>query len=531
MAPQKASANSLDKPPKDVWIILLCGLPGSGKSTIRERLVQSRWAYVSQDEMLTAEACEKALLKALKNGQSCIVDRCNVTPSDRRLWLQHARKAVEKGTIKGVTLHFEAVWMATPPEVCKKRARSRENHDTLSPDQADRVIDDFCRGLRPPERSGQEPYDAVHFIAEDEHANLLFKRYANPSCVDVQVRLPTLSEVMAASQVAGEALPDEEEHQEKGAIKVNTLPADLFIIRHGERADRAKYRDDGWADDPPLTKEGRATAKRAGIALRSMTTSPWAAVYSSPFYRCMQTANEIAAELQLPVKLEPGLSELCIERVFAEAPKLREPEEAMQGALTRAEADLSVPPIMSALPQWPEQARDANSRVLKTAQALAARHPGQAICLVCHSHSVVELTRHLPTSRSGGAAASHADYCALSQISFGKLHRCLDLTYLGLASSSSSSAVVSTSASEVSEPVGRWKAGWSWSNSIEEVDPVSALLQLGLDEVLKEYKAFRNLFEQGSSEKQQAWRDAWRIAGNSEVRSKLERAYAAGIFG
>merc|ERR1712007_416044 len=96
---------------------------------------------------------------------------------------------------------------------------------------------------------------------------------------------------------------------------------ELFVLRHGERADRARGRDDGWVNDVALTKEGRETAKRAGIALRPLATCPWAFVYSSPFFRCLQTANEVAAELGLLVRVEPGLSELCTAKVFDQAPQ------------------------------------------------------------------------------------------------------------------------------------------------------------------------------------------------------------------
>jgi predicted kinase len=170
MAPKKGST---EKPPVDVCVVILGGLPGSGKSTLRERLVKNGWAYVSQDEMGSSDACEKALVKALKNQKSCVVDRCNVTSSERRLWMQYANRAVEKKEAKGVKLHFEAVWMATSPEVCKDRVKSRQGHETLSAENADAVVDEFCKGMRVPERTGQEPYECVQFVATADDADLV----------------------------------------------------------------------------------------------------------------------------------------------------------------------------------------------------------------------------------------------------------------------------------------------------------------------------------------------------------------------
>lgn len=502
----------------DVWIVLFCGLPGSGKSTLRNRVVQNGWAYVNQDEMGTAEACEKALVKILKAGKSCIIDRCNVTSSERRLCMQHANRALEKGLVKGVTLHFEAVWMATPPDLCKKRAAARERHETLSADKASDVIDQFCKGLRIPERSGQEPYEATLFVADEADADLVVQRYANPAKVDANTR-------PSRGAVACVASSSSQNHVVQADYD-GSLPAEMFVLRHGERADRAKGRDEGCPDDAPLTKEGRETAKRAGMALRSLATSEFVAVYSSPFFRCLQTANEIAAELGLPVRVEPGLAELCSAKIFEQAPDLRSPTESIDRALIRAEVDLSEPPIAPTLPEWPEHARDANTRVVNTAKALADRHPGRAICLVCHSHSLVEITRHVP-KEGGGAASSTATYCAMSHISPSSvLLRCLDMSYLKDSSSQSVAHMPEISGPDLA--VGYWGEGWHWSNEVER-DPVDTLLALSLEEVLEKYDRFRQLFERGDEEQKEKWRQGW-ISPDAAMRTKLEAAHKRGFF-
>lgn len=485
--------------------------------------------------MLTAEACEKALIKALKAGKSCVVDRCNVTPSDRRLWMQHARRACEKGIIKGVELHFEAVWMSTPVQECKRRAQSRQAHETLSPENADAVIDSFCRGLRPPEKSGQEPYDDVHVVVSLADADLLVQRFRDPTKVDASARLAPPAEALA---VAAAGLPVRERRAEGAAEGWPTVvvdagsaeaaAAELFILRHGERADRAKGRDGGHADDAPLTKEGREMAKTAGAALRALGALPWApAVYSSPYYRCLQTANEVAAELgHLPVRIEPGLAELAGARLFAAAPALREPAEALQGALTRTEVDLSVAPHRPAMPQWPEMGSDAKLRVLAAARAIAARHPGRAVCIVCHSHSLVELTRHLPTTGSG-AAASTAGYCALSHISStGVLLQSLNQSYLRAGEGRQDIE----HGPSVPVPSGRWCAGWRWQDAAaDKLDPIDGLLALGIDAVMARSSAFAQLFAKGSLDQQEAWRVGW-ACGDDEIRRRLQAALERGIF-
>ena len=93
----------------------------------------------------------------------------------------------------------------------------------------------------------------------------------------------------------------------------------IFLIRHGERADevetpelftrrkelkkRGIKRIDRY--DPPLTQNGKEQAKVCGEKLRMYMKDnniSFDVVYSSPFIRTMETANEIAMVLDLPLK-------------------------------------------------------------------------------------------------------------------------------------------------------------------------------------------------------------------------------------
>lgn len=73
--------------------------------------------------------------------------------------------------------------------------------------------------------------------------------------------------------------------------------------------------------DPPLTEKGTQQAKALGIALpkilQSLNLPPIAAIYSSPFYRCRQTALGLKESNQnLRVRVELGLSESINENWF-----------------------------------------------------------------------------------------------------------------------------------------------------------------------------------------------------------------------
>ena len=93
----------------------------------------------------------------------------------------------------------------------------------------------------------------------------------------------------------------------------------VFLIRHGERADevetselytrRKELKERGIKRidryDPPLTQTGRQQAKVCGEKLRTYMEEnniSFDVVYSSPFIRTMETANEIALALDLPLK-------------------------------------------------------------------------------------------------------------------------------------------------------------------------------------------------------------------------------------
>mmetsp|Transcript_32946 Transcript_32946/g.79699 ORF Transcript_32946/g.79699 Transcript_32946/m.79699 type:complete len:289 (-) Transcript_32946:447-1313(-) len=95
----------------------------------------------------------------------------------------------------------------------------------------------------------------------------------------------------------------------------------VVVVRHGERLDYImRDRGENWIPttdrpwDPPLTENGKQQANALGMALPSMLKTlnlpSIAAVYSSPFHRCRQTAAELcASDDKLKVQVELGLAE------------------------------------------------------------------------------------------------------------------------------------------------------------------------------------------------------------------------------
>ncbi|VDO78597.1 unnamed protein product [Soboliphyme baturini] len=84
----------------------------------------------------------------------------------------------------------------------------------------------------------------------------------------------------------------------------------VWIVRHGERQD---YVDPAWKktatnlDDSPLAELGHKQAKEVAARLKNERIDH---IFSSPFLRCVQTANHIAEAVRKSVKIENGICEI-----------------------------------------------------------------------------------------------------------------------------------------------------------------------------------------------------------------------------
>ncbi|KAF5312508.1 hypothetical protein D9619_002544 [Psilocybe cf. subviscida] len=108
-------------------LFILVGLPGSGKSFFAKSLLArdpTKWVYISQDDTGSRSICENAIGRAPAKGNRVILDRCNTSAADRKLWLQLASN-----------------WCTSPvcvlfdydKELCVSRAQMRSGHPTLPP--------------------------------------------------------------------------------------------------------------------------------------------------------------------------------------------------------------------------------------------------------------------------------------------------------------------------------------------------------------------------------------------------------------
>jgi len=180
----------------------------------------------------------------------------------------------------------------------------------------------------------------------------------------------------------------------------------VWIARHGSRLD---FIDLNWFNeaerpyDPPLAAEGEIQAQELGQKLKS---APIAHIFASPFLRTVQTAHIVADILDLPIKLEAGLSEWLNPDWMSTKPEIL-PLEILKEDYLRI--DTSYQPHV--IPRYPETEEQLNQRVSSTAQHLVNNF-SEDILIVGHSASVVgsakALVPDLPEIK--------ASFCCLLQI-------------------------------------------------------------------------------------------------------------------
>ena len=178
------------------FLVLLVGLPGSGKSTFAETLVASmpnKFCRINQDELKTRPKCERKLKQVLSASPNSpwhlcpIIDRCNFDKQQRSTWYRIAEAAAKQGSLtkstrkvadantynntekeergqdrllaspsvlptkSAVPVPVDVVVFDLPFDECLRRCKARKGHETIkSPHQAAGVLKQLESQWSPP---------------------------------------------------------------------------------------------------------------------------------------------------------------------------------------------------------------------------------------------------------------------------------------------------------------------------------------------------------------------------------------------
>lgn len=146
-----------------VKLIVMCGLPGSGKSTYAKKLAKKEHAQIISSDVIRERMFGDASIqtdgnkvfgrlyylvsRSLKYRKSVIVDCINPRPSDRKRYLRYYENQFDESML---------VYISTPIEECKRRNRLRER---VVPDEA--IEKQAAKFIEPTEEEGFDVLEVV----------------------------------------------------------------------------------------------------------------------------------------------------------------------------------------------------------------------------------------------------------------------------------------------------------------------------------------------------------------------------------
>lgn len=161
---------------------------------------------------------------------------------------------------------------------------------------------------------------------------------------------------------------------------------EVLLIRHGDALPGAEEVVTGGYDAQALSDLGRRQAAALAAAWRGVRID---AVYSSPIGRAFETAQPLARDRGLEVRIEPDLREIELGPIGVDTDHLS-PEERAQAIRTRLR-DIAVIALgsgsWSAIPGT-EPSEHLRARVRAAITRIATAHPGQRVAAVTHGGAI-----------------------------------------------------------------------------------------------------------------------------------------------
>eukprot|EP01100_Stratorugosa_tubuloviscum_P004124 TRINITY_DN201_c0_g1_i1.p1 TRINITY_DN201_c0_g1~~TRINITY_DN201_c0_g1_i1.p1 ORF type:complete len:244 (-),score=106.49 TRINITY_DN201_c0_g1_i1:27-758(-) len=147
---------------------------------------------------------------------------------------------------------------------------------------------------------------------------------------------------------------------------------EIWIIRHGERIDAV---DSNWItntnnpDDPPLTQRGILQAKETGEQLKNILIGKKVIVFTSPFTRTFQTAEQICEQLSVPIFIEPGLCEFVNPKWFKQSPQIKNANQWFHNE-NKSNIQINYQPTINLPLNYPETLQQMDHRYVTTVKSI-----------------------------------------------------------------------------------------------------------------------------------------------------------------
>ncbi|GMH97036.1 hypothetical protein TrST_g5962 [Triparma strigata] len=140
-SPTESDSVSDSKPKsKSKSIVILIGIPGSGKSTFASSLPPSAFVTVNQDVLKTRLKCEKLCRSTLLSTSKIpVIDRTNITFDQRNHWYKIAHE---------FSAHCFLINFEVDVQTCRERCYARKDHPTLNTASAINTVTGIMNGQK-----------------------------------------------------------------------------------------------------------------------------------------------------------------------------------------------------------------------------------------------------------------------------------------------------------------------------------------------------------------------------------------------
>jgi predicted kinase len=156
------------------FMIMLIGIPGSGKSHLAQMLVTiypQTFIRISQDVLKSRIQCEIACRQAILSGRVPIIDRCNINPKQRQSFLRIASEC---------NIPVDGILFQYSQEECILRCEERGFHETLDRRDARRVVGYMAKDFDPPNKETDgHMFRSMNNVSSFHQANAIISKYTS----------------------------------------------------------------------------------------------------------------------------------------------------------------------------------------------------------------------------------------------------------------------------------------------------------------------------------------------------------------